>query len=330
MAAKPTNLPSPAWLSPDAPSGDVVLSSRSRVLRNLAGHRFPHAAPQSELDAIQKEVLRAVHEARLELAIFKAASPVEREHFVACRLVSHNFPIDQPGRSLLLNRAGSLSVMVNEEDHLRIQGLTSGWSIDDAAALVDVSLRELGRHLQFAWSPQFGYLAASPFNVGEGRRTSSMFHLIGLAQSRRLPGVLKALASRGLVSRGLFGEASRAVGAFVQMSATTGPLPEFIGACEYLLKEERAARASLGRTVLEEKASQALEFLYACHTLSLADALRILAWSRWATSIGWSKLPISPREVDTLLTTLELRTHIKEEHAAQRRADMLRQALIKN
>lgn len=329
MPSKPSNLPSPAWLAPDAPSGDVVLSSRARVLRNLAGHRFPNAAPQSELDAIQKKIIQAVHDSGLRLAVFRAASPVEREHFVSCRLVSHHFPIDQPGHSLLLNAAASLGMMVNEEDHLRIQGLTPGWSIDDAANLVDTSLRALSKHLDFAWSPQFGYLAASPFNVGEGRRTSSMFHLIGLAQSRRLPTVLKALASRGLVSRGLFGEASRAVGAFVQMSATTGPLPEFIGACEYLMREERAARETLGRSVLEEKATQALEFLYACHTLSLADALRILAWSRWAASIGWSRLRIAPREVDALLTSLELRTHIKEEHAAQRRADMLRQALMR-
>lgn len=324
----PGNLPTPAWLAPDAPNGDVVLSSRCRVLRNLQGHRFPHAAPQSELDKIQSTILRAVKDAGLPLATFKSASPVEREHFVACRLASHHFPIDQAGRALLLNKEGSLSVMVNEEDHLRIQGLTAGWSIDEAAELVEKTLKAVGRQVEFAWSPKFGFLAASPFNAGEGRRLSSMFHLIGLAQSRRLPTVLRALADRGVVARGLFGEASRAIGAFLQVSATSGPLPEFIGACEYLLREERAARGTLGRAVLEEKASQALDFLYASHTIALADALRILAWARWATSIGWSQLPLAPRQIDLLLTSLELRTHTKEEHAAQRRAAMLREALL--
>jgi len=323
-----TQLPTPAWLSPDAPSGDVVLSSRCRYLRNLAGHKFPTSATQVEMDAVLKDILHASNKAHLDLRVFTSASPVEREHFIACRLASHSFSIDKPGRALLLNGEGSLSVMVNEEDHLRLQALTPGWSISDASRIADTTLRKLEKHLQFAWSPQFGYLAASPFNAGEGRRLSSMFHLIGLAQSRRLPTVLRALSGRGLVARGLFGEASRAIGAFMQVSATSGPVEEFTGACEYLLTEERAARRTLGRSVLEEKASQAREFLYSSTSLALADALRVIAWARWASSIGWHGFQIAPRQVDTLLTSLELRTHTKEEHAAQRRAELLKQALL--
>ena len=327
VPSRVTQLPTPAWLAADAPSGDVALSSRCRILRNLAGHKFPHAATQIELDLILKEVLSAVSHARLDLNVYRAASPVEREHFVACRLVSHSFQIDKPGRALLLNKANSLSLMVNEEDHMRIQGLTAGWSVDSAAILVDSALKRMSKHVEFAWSPQFGYLAASPFNAGEGRRLSSMFHLIGLAQSKRLPTVLRALSSRGLVARGLFGEASRGIGAFIQVSATSGPIPEFIGACDYLLREERDARTTLGRKVLEEKASQALEFLHSANSIALADALRVLGWARWAASIGWSGLRIAPRQVDTLITSLELRTHSKEEHAAQRRAELLKSAL---
>ncbi len=328
MPARATSLPKPAWLAADAPSGDVVLSSRCRILRNLAGHKFPHAATQIEQETILKEILEAVTKARLDLQVYRAATPVEREHFVACRLISHSFPIDKAGRALLLNKDASLSLMVNEEDHLRMQGLTPGWSIQQASALVQETQKKLEKQLHFAWSPAFGHLAASPFNAGEGRRLSSMFHLIGLAQSRRLPTVLRALSSRGLVARGLFGEASRAIGAFMQVSATTGPLAEFMGACDYLLQEERSARSSLGRPVLEDKASQALDFLQNSPSITLPDALRILGWARWAASIGWTTLPISPRQVDTLLTSLELRTHTKEEHAAQNRAELLRQALI--
>ena len=323
-----TQLPTPAWLAPDAPSGDVVLSSRARYLRNIAGHKFPNAASQIELENILQEILDAATAAHLDLKIYRSVSPVEREHFIACRLASHHFSLDKPGRALLLNHENSLSVMVNEEDHMRVQGLTAGWSIREAAQQSDDTLYRLGKHIPFAHSPKFGYLAASPFNAGEGRRFSSMFHLIGLAQSKRLPTVLRALSGRGLVARGLFGEASRAVGAFMQVSATSGPLVDFTGACEYLLKEERSARESLGRTILEEKAGQALEFLHHSTSLALADALRILAWARWASSIGWHGFPIGTREVDTLITSLELRTHTKEEHAAQRRLEMLRSALI--
>ena len=323
-----TQLPTPAWLAPDAPGGDVVLSSRCRYLRNIAGHKFPSSANTIELDSILKETLQAAAKSHLDLKTYRAASPVEREHFVACRLISHSFQIDKPGRALLLNNDASLSVMVNEEDHLRIQALTSGWSIHDAAHLADTTVKKFAKQVQFAWSPQFGHLAASPFNAGEGRRLSSMFHLIGLAQSRRLPTVLRALSARGLVARGLFGESSRAIGAFMQVSATSGPLAEFTGACEYLLTEERAARKMLGRSLLEEKASQALDFLQNSNNLALADALRVVAWARWACSVGWHGFPIGLRQVDSLLTSLELRTHSKEEHAAQRRAELLRQTLL--
>src|SRR6476619_5967628 len=110
-ATRATQLPTPAWLAADAPSGDVVLSSRCRILRNLAGHKFPHAASQIELQTILAEILEAVTKAKLELRSYTAATPVEREHFVACRLVSHSFPIDKPGRALLLNKDASLSLM---------------------------------------------------------------------------------------------------------------------------------------------------------------------------------------------------------------------------
>ena len=328
MSARAISLPKPAWLAPDARNVDVVLSSRCRVLRNLVGHKFPHAATPVELEQVLAQVNEAAALAKLDLHSFNSVGPAEKEHFVACRLASHQFRMDQAGHALLLNKEGSLSVMVNEEDHLRIQGLTPGWSIEEASRLVEQLLKRLSVYIKFAWSPSFGYLAASPFNVGEGRRHSSMFHLIGLAQSRRLPTVLKALSSRGLVARGLFGEASRAVGAFVQVSATSGPLAEFVGACEYLLQEERSARASLGRAVLEDKAVQALEFLSQSDSLSLADSLRVLAWARWAGSVGWSGVAVETRQVDSLLTSLELRTHAKEEHAARNRAELLRSSLI--
>jgi protein arginine kinase len=320
-------MPPPAWLAPDAPHGDVVLSSRCRVMRNLVGHKFPHRAERQELEEILKSILTAVKEAGLELEAMRGLSPVERDHLVACRLISHNFEVNEPGRAILIDHDRSISLMVNEEDHLRLQGLTAGWSIGAAESLTSSVLKNLEKNLAFAHSPKYGFLAASPYNAGQGRRLSSMFHLIGLAQSKRLPGVLRALAQQGLAARGLFGEASRAVGAFVQVSVTTGSVVEFMGACEYLMKEERDARNSLGRDALEEKAKQALEFAVVSPTITLADALRVLAWARWAASAGLSGFDFSSRDVDTLLTTLEIKPGATEPKAAQRRASFLRQAL---
>ena len=154
-----------------------------------------------------------------------------------------------------------------------------------------------------------------------------MFHLIGMAQARRLPAVMKALSAQGIAVRGLFGEASRAVGAFVQVSVLGGTREEFVGACEYLMREEREARRSIPLAQVEEKATQARDFAHSSRRLSLADALRILAWVRWASSTGIKGFEKGPRAVDSVLTTLEIRSSVLEDDADRDRADSLRVAL---
>ncbi|HVL39983.1 MAG TPA: hypothetical protein VM328_11390, partial [Fimbriimonadaceae bacterium] len=239
-------MPPPAWLGIDAPHMDVVLSSRCRIMRNLRGRRFPHLAEPEEAQEIAAEILQAARESGFGFDIHKRLSPAEREHLVGCRLISPDFGWQEVGRAVLLDSERAACVMVNEEDHLRVQALTAGWSLSSAEQKSESALDALGANLQFAWSPRFGFLSASPFNAGTGRRLSAMFHLIGLASSRRLSSVIRALSSRGIVARGLFGESSRAVGAFVQVSATNVGLSDFLGACEYLRREERLARQALG------------------------------------------------------------------------------------
>jgi protein arginine kinase len=319
--------PRPAWLSDDAPQVDVVLSSRTRILRNLAGHRFPNRAELDELMAVMRAVLDAARDANLALEAYKGLTNAERDHLVAGRLVSPDFEWTLPGRALLVNDHRSLSVMVNEEDHLRIQALSAGWSIRNSDTLARACHDALAARLRFAFSPTYGYLSASPFNCGSGRRRSAMFHLIGLAQGKRLPSVMTALGSKGITVRGLFGEASRAIGAFVQVSVLEVGYSEFAGACEYLLREEREARASIQREEIADRANRAREFAIGSRSLSLGDALRILAWARWAASVGLDGFPASPRAADAALTTLDIRGTIDEAHAAAQRANLLRTVL---
>lgn len=315
-------MPPPAWLAVDAPQNDVVLSSRVRTMRNLRGYAFPHHLERRELDAVQSQVLGALKGADLE--IMRQLAPGERHYLVGCRLISFEFAFDSPGRSLVLNRDRSASVMVNEEDHIRIQALSAGWSPDTALRLADSIHERLERQLSFAWSPRFGYLAASPYNSGEGRRVSAMFHLIGLAHLRRLPNVLKALALRKIASRGLFGESSRAIGAYVQVSITEGRLADFIGACEYLMTEERAARREVGRDFLLERTLNVRDFVRGSPVLSLADAFRALGWLRWAAVIGLDGVTWTPRDADGWLTHLELQGDSEDQILMRHRADFLR------
>jgi protein arginine kinase len=321
------SMPQPAWLSPDAPQVDVVLSTRARVMRNLRGRKFTHAATPHELVLMSREILDAAE--GLGMESFRQISNAEREYLVACRLASPHFQWSGPGRALLLNSDRSLSLMVHEEDHLRLQAVTAGWSPGTANRLAKACLNELEKRLEFAFSPHFGYLSASPFNAGRGRRLSAMFHLIGLAQARRLPSVLHALGDRGIAARGLFGEASRAVGAFVQVSVIGGSRHDFTGACEYLLREERESRQEVGREVLEEKALRVHEFAFSSASLSLSDSLRILAWIRWASLYGIAGFPRSPRVADWLLTMLEPQTRRDPEKLAVERAGLIQGVLTR-
>lgn len=321
------SMPAPAWLDRDAPHADVVVSTRSRFLRNLRGHRFPHAADSEELQAILKTVLHSVKNARIDFGIYRHISNAEREYLVGCRLASPDFPWSQPGRALMLDEERRLSVMVNEEDHLRVQGLTAGWSAETAQRVAAQGLEELGRGLEFAWSPSFGYLAASPYNAGKGHRLSAMFHLIGLAQSKRLPSVLKALAAQGIVARGLFGESSRAIGAFVQVSIVSGSLVEFVGAAEYLIQEEREARSSLPRPMLIQRAMQVRDYALASRELSLPNALRVFAFARWGAYAELDGFNFHPRELDAQLTHLELHASGDEAKSARLRAEFVRSML---
>ena len=154
-----------------------------------------------------------------------------------------------------------------------------------------------------------------------------MFHLIGLAHERRLPSVIKALAAKGIAVRGLFGESSRAIGAYAQVSVLEKSKSEFAGACDYLLNEERQARRSVGRQTLLDRALQANDFALSMPSISLADAMRVLAWVRWAASDEIPGFERSPREADAVLTTLDIRGTTREEQAGRQRADALRELL---
>lgn len=321
------SMPLPGWLGADAPQSDVVISSRVRIARNLRGRRFPHHASDDELRDVRERLAAAVQASGLALEEMRRLSPAERDYLAGCRLVSPQFATRDPNRALWLDDAREVAVMVNEEDHLRIQALTAGWSIGAAHAAATRVARALEARLDLARSAPWGYLTASPYNAGEGVRSSAMFHLIGLAHTKRLAAVLAALGSFGVVGRGLFGEGSRAVGAFFQVSMTQAPGPEFTGACEYLLREERHARGEVPRREVLELTRQATEFAIGSPEVSLAGALRVLAWVRWAAALGWDGLAAPYREVDRWLSIVEVHGASDAALASRRRASFLRERL---
>lgn len=319
----------------------MVISSRTRIARNLEGFPVPHEADPQQLVEVQKLVLRAAEDLGLET--HKRLTEAERDYLIGCRLLSPEFEAKEPGRALLMDAERSVSIMINEEDHLRLQAVTAGWSIESADRLADHVLARLeglpdstppfappqrasAMGLRFA-KTDAEYVTASPINAGGGRRLSAMFHLIGLANAKRLVPVLNALAEMGMTARGVFGESSRGVGAFFQVSVVDGPMAPFVGACEYLIGKERDARREVPRDVLGESARAAADFAIASNQVTLADALRVLAWARWASAAGIEGFPASYRDVDQWVSILEIRSGHDESAAARHRAAFLRERL---
>lgn len=321
------SMPTPAWLDRSAPGADVVVSSRVRYARNLRGRRFPCRAPDPELVEIAGEVESAARAAWPEAKLFGSLTEAEFDYLLGVRLVSPDFAYRRPGRALLLAKDCSVGVMVNEEDHLRIQAVTAGWSVDEAEALGLAWVGAISERLSFAHHPVWGFLTASPTNVGDGRRWSVLFHLIGLAHSGRLRSVLTALLDRGMEVRGLYGEASRAVGAFFQVSARRGARAEFQGACEYLVREEQRARREVRREELVAQSEKSRNFVVASREMALGGALKALGWLRWAAAAELPGFAFSPRDVDRWVSVLEVRGAGDARAIARQRAAFLRDCL---
>lgn len=319
------SMPAPAWLSTDAPESDVVISSRFRAARNLRGHRFPHRAEPPELIEIESKVREASRPSRLNPQ--SRITEAERDYLLGARLISPEFRHRDPGRMVLLDESRLVSVMVNEEDHLRIQAVSAGWSIRTAVRAGLQITDYLERNLEFQTDPRHGFLTASPSNLGGGVRRSALFHLAGLAQDGRLNRLVKTLHHIGITTRGLFGESSRGIASFVQISATSVSESEFVGAANHLIQEERTARREAKRDELREKASAAIDFAIASQQIALRDALLVLGYVRWGTAIGLEGFPTSVREADTWITEMEVFGTQNPRTAARHRADYLRARL---
>ncbi len=322
-----------AWFGEEGPHTDVVLSSRVRIMRNLRGRKFPHASSSAELEDVLDAVASALSGIEAPDSVGspllerqEPLSPTARDYLVACRLVSPEFAWKEAGRAVFLDARRRISLMVNEEDHVRLQALTPGWSPGDARSAARSVLDALEDSLDAAHSPRFGFLSASPYNCGTGVRTSAMFHLIGLAHTKRLRSVLSALAGRGLTARGLFGESSRALGAFVQVSTTSGSKEEFLGTGGFLIAEERSARAEVDLDSVQAKVEETLRFVQSHAAIGIGDACRAIGWIRWGAVIGMPGIAIDAKAADRLFATMNLGTQ-SSSNADRVRASALRDAL---
>lgn len=297
---KPRENRSPEWIRGEGPDSEVVISTRARLARSLAAYPFPARSSGEDLTMVVGDVgaacagLSARFPGLVTISMAQL-DPEEKAFLLDAHVVSFEQTEDRRGAAVILEPSATLSIMVNEEDHLRIQVLESGLAPQEAWELADWVDDTLARSLEFGYSERYGYLTASVSNVGTGLRLSAMMFLGGLALKNRVAPQLRAAYDLGVSVRGLFGEGSRPVGDLYQVSneVTLGLSEKEIvqrvsSVAQYLLGEERLARKELlseERSRLVERARKALGVLQYARSISPEKAITLMSPLRLASAL---------------------------------------------
>lgn len=289
------------WLSGDGPQSHIVVSSRVRLARNLQGFAFPGWAKKSDRIAVlecvkpQVEALADMNDAYS--AYSQDLSALEKQVLVERHLISREHAAKGAGSAVVMNRKQTLSVMINEEDHLRIQGIRSGLQLRNVFKLVDKADTALGDRLDLAFHSKYGFLTACPTNVGTGMRASAMMHLPGLVLSEQINQVIQAVNKVGLAVRGLYGEGTEALGNLFQISnqTTLGEKEDEIlmrlnKVIEQILHHEVNARTSLLQrrpVLLLDNIGRAYGILRHAHSMASKEALNLLSCLKLGIDLGF-------------------------------------------
>ncbi len=291
----------PEWIGGQGPHSDIVISTRARLARSLAAYPFPSRSSGEDLSMVVREVSAASTGLNARFPDLRVISmdkldAEERAFLLDAHVVSFEQTEGRPGAAVILEPSATVSVMVNEEDHLRIQVLKSGLEAVEAWELADWVDDVLAKKLEYGYSERYGFLTASVSNVGSGLRLSAMMHLAGLALTNRVASQLRAAYDLGVSVRGMFGEGSRSVGDLYQVSneVTLGLNEREIvqrvnSVAQYLLNEEREARKELlaaERNRLVETARKSLSVLQYARSIAPEKAITLMSPVRLAAALG--------------------------------------------
>src|ERR1041385_6411720 len=342
-------LSSPAESSKrSGPHDRIVMSSRVRLARNLRGLAFPGWAKKAErirsLETIRPEVegLRQMTGGFAES--MDNLTALDKQILVERHLISREHAAKNAGSGLVLNKEESLCVMINEEDHLRMQALRPGLQLKEAWQAIDQLDSLLEKKLPYAFSPSLGYLTACPTNLGTGIRVSAMLHLPALVLSEQINQIIQAVNKLGLAVRGLYGEGTEALGNVFQVSnqmtlgeAETDIVERLNKVLAQIIEHEENARAML----LEKKPKavynhigRAYGTLANAHSISSKETMNLLSLMRLGVDLGI--FPDLERSLVDELFIIPQPAHLQrrfsEKLGAEERdvlrADMLRERLL--
>ena len=281
------------WLSDRGPEDDIAISSRIRFARNLQGESFPVQADDAALCGIRDDVLHSLRKigseagSRMREFPMDELTPLDRAFLVERHLISREFMNPRHGAALATNREQGTFVMINEEDHLRIQVLAPGFQLPKLWTLINDLDDRLSETLAYAFDPTLGYLTACPTNLGTAMRASVMLHLPALVLTEQMDACVQACGKLGLTARGLFGEGSKNQGSLYQISnqSSLGESEQDIirrlsAVIGQIIAHEKQARAKLlasRKSFLLNHISRAYGLLQHAYLISSDEALEALS-----------------------------------------------------
>ncbi|MHC5537909.1 protein arginine kinase [Singulisphaera rosea] len=286
------------WLRGTGPESDIVMCSRIRLARNLADFPFTNRASRGDKAEIESHFKACLNTANIELAYFDVnnMTSLDRQFLVERQLISRELASSEGPRGVAIGPQENISVMINEEDHLRIQVMLSGLSLHEVWDRINRLDDQLEEHLTYAFSAQLGYLTACPTNVGTGIRVGVMLHLPALVQTKQIDKVFRALQKINLAVRGLYGEGTQAFGDFYQISnqQTLGKselelIRILTDVVPQVIQYERTARQVLmneRRQHLHDQVSRAYGVLKTAHTISSEETMLLLSSVRMGINLG--------------------------------------------
>lgn len=297
-----------SWMSEEGPDSDIVLSSRIRLARNFKDYKFPTLFSHEEAKMIIVNMEETIGNSdfqkfgQMELLKIDEMQPLQKRVLVEKHLISPHLAEDSPYGAVLLTENEEVSIMINEEDHIRIQCLFPGLQLSEALGAANEIDDWLESNIQYAFDEKHGYLTSCPTNVGTGLRASVMMHLPGLILTQQINRIIPAINQLGLVVRGIYGEGSEALGNIFQISnqITLGKSEEDIGrdlkgVVSQLISQERSAREALRKTSniqLEDRIFRSLGVLANSRIIESKEAARCLSDVRLGIDMGFiEKLP---------------------------------------
>ena len=301
------------WLKGTGPNADIVISSRIRLARNLDKFAFPQRANNKQ----GEEVLNAIEEKIKKLDYLKGVTifrllemdSVDKQFLVERHLMSLEHAQKSDSKAVAIEEEEVASVMINEEDHIRMQVMQSGFNLFEAWNIANKIDDSLSKELGIAFSPEWGYLTACPTNTGTGMRGSVMLHLPALVMTRQIDRVLAAIAKLSFTTRGLYGEGTQASGNFFQVSnqVSLGHAEEEVieninGLIRQIIEQENQAREVLlsrNKPVLEDRINRSMGILRSARIISSQETIELLSMVRLGNDMGIIK-DIDRRRINEL------------------------------